>query len=247
MIAPYARENVHLEVIGQFASKPYVDITLDVMSAFGVNVESDEYHSFFIRAGQRYLPQTYLIEGDASNASYFFAAAAIIKGRIRVENFCPNSIQGDASFLDILEKMGCEVIRGDNWAEVRGKALRGMEIDMNAMPDLVPTLAVTATFAQGETTIQNIGHLRLKESDRIHALAVELSKMGVRVEEGADWLRVEGGKVHGVEIEPNHDHRIAMSFAIAGLVVPGVKIKEEECVNKSFPDFWEKLKELYKK
>jgi 3-phosphoshikimate 1-carboxyvinyltransferase len=247
MIAPYAREDVHLEVTGQFASKPYVDITLDVMSAFGVNVENEGYHSFFVRAGQRYLPQTYLIEGDASNASYFFAAAAITKGRVRVENFFTNSIQGDSSFLSILEEMGCEVIRGENWAEVRGKDLHGMEIDMNGMPDLVPTLAVTAIFARGKTTIQNIGHLRLKESDRIQALSVELSKMGIRVEDGADWLRVEGGKAHGAEIEPYHDHRIAMSFAIAGLVVPGVKIKEEECVNKSFPDFWEKLKELYKK
>jgi 3-phosphoshikimate 1-carboxyvinyltransferase len=245
MIAPYAREDVHLEVTGQFASKPYVDITLDVISSFGVNVERDGYHSFFIRAGQHYLPRTYLIEGDASNASYFFAAAAITKGRIRVENFSPNSIQGDAEFLTILEEMGCEVIRGENWAEVRGKDLRGMEIDMNAMPDLVPTMAVTAAFAKGKTTIQNIGHLRLKESDRIKALVIEFSKMGIRVEEGADWLRVKGGKAHGAEIEPYRDHRIAMSFAIAGLVVPGVKIKDKECVNKSFPEFWETLQKLY--
>jgi 3-phosphoshikimate 1-carboxyvinyltransferase len=246
MIAPYAQEDVHLEITGQFVSKPYIDITLNVMSAFGINVKREDYHSFFVRAGQHYYPRTYLIEGDASSASYFFAAAAITKERIRVENFYPNSIQGDAGFLTILDQMGCEVIRGENWAEVRGKDLRGMEIDMNAMPDLVPTLAVTAAFAKGKTTIQNIGHLRLKESDRIQALVTELSKMGIRVEEGGDWLRVEGGKAHGAEIEPYRDHRIAMSFAIAGLVVQGVKIKEEECVNKSFPDFWEKLNELYR-
>ena len=245
MIAPYAREDVHVEIAGHLASKPYVDMTLDVMSAFGVRVESDGYQSFFVRAGQRYLHQTYRIEGDASNVSYFFAAAAITKGRVRVENFYPNSIQGDAGFLTILEKMGCEVMRGENWAEVQGKELHGIEVNMNAMPDLVPSLAVTAAFARGETVIHNIGHLRLKESDRMKALALELSKMGIRVEEGKDWVKVEGGKTHGAEIETYDDHRLAMSFAIAGLAVPGIKIKGEECVNKSFPDFWEKLKELY--
>ena len=245
MIAPYAREDVHVEISGHLASKPYVDMTLSVMSAFGIEVESDGYHSFFVRAGQRYLPRTYPIEGDASNASYFFAAAAITNGRVRVENFCPHSVQGDTSFLDILEKMGCDVIRGDGWAEIEGKELQGIEIDMNAMPDLVPTLAVTSAFARGETLITNIGHLRLKESDRIKALALELGKMGIRVETGKDWLKVKGGKIHGAEIETHDDHRLAMSFAIAGLAVSGVKIKGEECVNKSFPDFWEKLKKLY--
>jgi 3-phosphoshikimate 1-carboxyvinyltransferase len=141
--------------------------------------------------------------------------------------------------------MGCEVMRGENWAEVQGKELHGIEVDMNAMPDLVPSLAVTAAFARGETVIHNIGHLRLKESDRMKALALELSKMGIRVEEGKDWVKVEGGEAHGAEIETYDDHRLAMSFAIAGLAVPGIKIKGEECVNKSFPDFWEKLKELY--
>jgi 3-phosphoshikimate 1-carboxyvinyltransferase len=245
MIAPYAREDVHLEITGHMASKPYVDITLDVMSTFGVEVKSDGDHSFFIRAGQRYLPQTYHIEGDASNASYFFAAAAITKGRMRVENLRPNSIQGDAGFLAILEKMGCDVLRGEDWAEVLGRELHGIEVDMNAMPDLVPSLAITAAFARGETVIHNIGHLRLKESDRIKALALELSKMGIRIKEGKDWLEVTGGKAHGAEIETHDDHRLAMSFAIAGLAIPGIKIKGEECVNKSFPQFWETLQRLY--
>jgi 3-phosphoshikimate 1-carboxyvinyltransferase len=245
MIAPYAREDVHVEITGHLASKPYVDITLNVMSAFGVEVKRDGYHSFFVRAGQRYLPRTYRIEGDASNASYFFSAAAITKGRVRVENFCPNSVQGDAGFLSILEKMECEVTRGESWAEVQGKELNGVEVDMHTMPDLVPTLAVTSAFARGETLITNIGHLRLKESDRIRALAGELAKMGIRVVEGIDWLKVEGGGAHGAEIKTHDDHRLAMSFAIAGLAVPGVKIKGEECVNKSFPGFWEKLQGLY--
>jgi 3-phosphoshikimate 1-carboxyvinyltransferase len=244
MIAPYAQEDVHMEITGQLASKPYVDITLNIMSAFGVEVESDGYHSFFVRAGQRYLPKTYRIEGDASNASYFFSAAAVTQGKVRVENLQPASVQGDVRFLNILEKMGCKVIRGNGWAEVCGKELQGIEIDMNTMPDLVPTLAVTAAFARGETVIKNIGHLRFKESDRIEALALELSKMGIQVEEGEDYLKIEGGEVHGAEIDTHNDHRLAMSFGVAGLAVSGVKVKGEECVNKSFPDFWEKFRTL---
>ena len=247
MVAPYSQKDVCLEVTGHLASEPYVDITLDIMSTFGVEIQNESYHSFLVRAGQSYLPQKYRIEGDASNASYFFSAAAVSRGRLRVENFNPGSVQGDKGFLDILKKMGCEVILRENGVEVQGKELQGIEIDMNGMPDLVPTLAVTAAFARGKTVIKNIGHLHFKESDRIRALAVELSKMGIRVEEGEDWLRIEGGKPHGAEIESYNDHRIAMSFAIAGLVVPGVKINGERCVDKSFPGFWEKLKELYKR
>ncbi len=244
MIAPYALQDVYVEVIGNLVSKPYVDITRDVMTAFGLEVQSEGYHSFFVQSGKRYLPQTYRIEGDASNASYFFSTAALTKGRVRVENFCPNSVQGDAGFLNILEKMGCDVIRGEDWAEVYGKELQGIELDMNSMPDLVPTLAVTAAFARGRTIIKNIGHLRFKESNRLRALTDELIKMGIRVEEGDDWLEIEGGKPHGAEIETYNDHRLAMGFAIAGLAVPGVKIKGEQCVDKSFPGFWEKFRTL---
>ena len=245
MVAPYAQRDVNVEVTGSLASKPYVDITQDVMSAFGVEVKNQGYQSFFIKAGQRYLPQRYWIEGDASSASYFFSAGAVCRGRVRVENLNPATIQGDIGFLEILERMGCRVIRGSDWIEVSGKELRGIEADMNEMPDLVPTLAVTAAFAQGKTVIKNIGHLRLKESDRIHALAAELSKLGIRVKEGGDGLEIEGGKPRDAEIETYNDHRMAMSFAIAGLVVPGVRIKGERCVDKSFPGFWEVLQKLY--
>ncbi len=246
MIAPYAQEDIQVEITGQLASKPYVDITRDVMSTFGVEVKRDGYHFFFVRAGQHYLPKTYRVEGDASNASYFFSAAALTKGRVRVENFYPNSVQGDAGFLNILEKMGCDVVRGNNWAEVQGKELQRIEMDMNTMPDLVPTLAVTAAFAKGKTIIQNISHLRFKESDRITAIGGGLVRIGIRVEEGDDWLKIEGGKPHGAEIETYNDHRLAMSFAIAGLAVPGVKIKGEQCVDKSFPEFWETFQKFYK-
>ena len=246
MVAPYALRDVNIEVTGSLASKPYIDITQDVMSAFGVKIQSQGYRSFFVNAGQRYLPQKYRIEGDASNASYFFSAAAVCKGRIKIKNLNPVTIQGDIGFLKILERMGCRVIRGSDWVEVLGEELHGIEMDMNEMPDIVPTLAVTAAFAQGKTVIQNIGYLRFKESDRIHALAVELSKMGIRVKEGEDRLESEGGKPHGAEIETYNDHRLAMSFAVAGLAIPGVKIKGERCVDKSFPGFWETLQELYK-
>jgi 3-phosphoshikimate 1-carboxyvinyltransferase len=140
--------------------------------------------------------------------------------------------------------MGCDVNRGKDWIEVLGGELQGIEVDMNQIPDLVPTLAVTAAFAKGKSVIRNIGHLRFKESDRIHVLAVELSKMGIRVKEREDGLEIEGGKPHGAEIETHDDHRMAMSFAIAGLAVPGVKIKGERCVDKSFPGFWKTLQEL---
>ena len=245
MVAPYAERDVHLKVAGPLASRPYVDITLDVMSAFGVRVDRKEDHSFFVKVGQRYRPRTFRIEGDASHASYFFSAAAVSRGRVRVENFVPCSVQGDAAFLDVLEGMGCEVVRGGEWADVRGGDLRGIEIDMNAMPDLVPTLAVTAAFARGKTVMRNIGHLRVKESDRLASVAKELGKMGVRTEEGEDWLSVEGGSPRRAEIETHNDHRLAMAFAVAGISVPGMKIKGERCVEKSFPGFWNTFQSLY--
>ena len=245
MVAPYARKDVEIQVAGSLSSKPYVDITLDVMSAFGVRVRNRGYRSFFIQAGQRYLAKKYRIEGDASNASYFFSAAAVCRGRVEVRSLNPASLQGDLGFLDILERMGCRVNRGNDWVEVQGGELHGIEIDMNEMPDLVPTLAVTAAFAQGRTMIQNIGHLRLKESDRIHALATELGKMGTRIDEKKDGLEIEGGRPHGAEIETYDDHRMAMSFAVAGLAVPGIRILGERSVDKSFPEFWETLRKLY--
>lgn len=245
MAAPYAEKDVCLNVVGPLSSRPYVAMTMSVMSAFGVKVDPTDDGCFFVKAGQRYIPRTYRIEGDASNASYFFSAAALTGGKVKVENFAAESVQGDSAFLSILETMGCHVVRGDGWAEVRGDELHGIEINMNAMPDVVTTLAITAGFAKGTTLIKDIGHLRLKESDRITALARGLSELGVRVEEGKDWLRIEGGKVHGGEIETYDDHRLAMSFAIAGLMVPGIKIKNERCVDKSFPGFWETFQKLY--
>lgn len=244
LISPYGQKDMTIEVAGALASKPYIDMTREVMSAFGVKVEGD-FPFFFIPRGQRYLPQNYLIEGDASNASYFWAAAAITKGKVEVNNLRFDSAQGDLRFLDLLKRMGCQVTARQKGIEVQGGPLKGIKVDMNSMPDVVPTLAVVAAFAAGETTIYNIGHLRFKESDRLKAVATELNKMGIKVEEGPDWLKILGGQPHGTEIETYQDHRLAMSFAMAGLAIPGVKIKGEECVAKSFPGFWEKLQELY--
>jgi 3-phosphoshikimate 1-carboxyvinyltransferase len=214
------------------------------MAAFGVEVREDN-NSFFVPAGQRYFAREYFIEGDASNASYFWAAAAITQGRVKVKNLRPDSGQGDLNFLNLLQRMGCQIIRREDGIEVQGGPLKGIEADMNSMPDVVPTLAVVAAFANGESIIYNVGHLRFKESDRLKAVATELSKMGIKVEEGRDWLKVKGGQPQAAEIETYQDHRIAMSLAIAGLATPGIKIKGTECVAKSFPDFWEKLQELY--
>lgn len=247
IVAPMAQKDVRVEVVGPISSRPYVEITLDIMKAFGAEVEFVGKQTFWVKAGQRYASRKYGIEGDASNASYFFAAAAVTGGKVRVNHFRPDSVQGDAGFLNVLEEMGCEVLRGDGFAEVRGKEMHGIEIDMNAMPDLVPTLAVSAIFARGQTVIRNIGHLRLKESDRIRALATELAKIGARVEEGSDSLTLAGGDVRGAEIETYNDHRMAMSFAVAGLKVPGIRILGERCVEKSFPGFWETWGKLYGK
>ncbi len=244
IVAPMAQKDVRVEVVGPLSSRPYVEMTLDVMKAFGAKAELVRKQTFGVKAGQRYESRRYGIEGDASNASYFFAAA-VTGGKVRVNHFRPDSVQGDAGFLKVLEEMGCEVLRGDGFAEVRGKEMHGIEIDMNAMPDLVPTLAVSAIFARGQTVIRNIGHLRLKESDRIRALATELAKIGARVEEGSDYLKLAGGKVRGAEIETYNDHRMAMSFAVVGLKVPGIRILGERCVEKSFPGFWETWKQLY--
>ena len=244
LCAPYAEKDVELEVVGDLTSKSYVDISLDVMKSFGVKVQNDSYKIFKIKK-KKYQPKEYLIEGDLSSASYFFAAAAITKGKIKVKNINPNSVQGDVCFVDLLKKMGCEVIKEKDSIEVIGKDLYGITADMNNMPDTVQTLAVVAAFAKGKTVIKNIYNLRVKETDRINALESELKKIGIKVEATRDIITIYGGTAKGSEIETYNDHRMAMSFAIVGLKIPGIIIKNPECVTKSFPEFWDKLKEIY--
>ncbi|MBN1905452.1 MAG: 3-phosphoshikimate 1-carboxyvinyltransferase [Deltaproteobacteria bacterium] len=238
---PYAESDVTIEIDGELVSKPYIDLTLDVMASFGVIVEHEDYHVFHVPAGQLYRARELVIEGDVSSASYFWGAAAITGGRVKTENIYPfKTLQGDIGLLKILKQMGCSVTRKDNSVTVNGGRLSGINVDMGAMPDMVPTLAVIALFAEGKTEIVNVPHLRHKESDRIADTANEIRRMGGRIEEKEDGLIIYGGeKLHGAEIDPHNDHRLAMSFAMAGLKIPGIVINNENCVIKSFPTFWE--------
>ena len=245
MIGPYAKKGLTINVVGELTSKPYVDITMDVMRNFGAEVVNYEYMKFSI-ANKKYFQTNYFIDGDASSVSYFFAASAVSKGNVRVVGINPYSIQGDIRFADVLGKMGCSVKKGRDFIEVTGNEINGIAVDMNSMPDTVQTLAVVALFAKGRTKIFNVKNIRVKETDRIKALASELRKLGARVEEIDDGLIITPGKNKGAIIETYNDHRMAMSFAVAGLRIPNVKIKNPECVSKSFPDFWERFKGLYR-
>jgi 3-phosphoshikimate 1-carboxyvinyltransferase len=245
LVAPYSRTPSFLKVEGEVLSKPYVAMTLSVMDAFGIPVEcTPDFSSFSVPQGC-YHPREYQIEGDASNASYFWAAAAVTGGRVTVTNVPVPSIQGDAMLVPLLGRMGCEVTRSGNGITLQGTGrLEGIRVDMGDMPDVVPTLAVVAAFAKGKTVIENIAHLRIKECDRLSAVVAELTKLGVKVEEqeAAMIIHGEGGAgLRGAVIETYEDHRMAMSMAIAGLRIPGVQITGEECVAKSFPDFWERF------
>ena len=245
--APYARGDVRIELKGSVASRPYIDMTVDVMRAFGVSIEKEGASGFRVRGGRRYESGRFLVESDASSASYFFLAAALCGGRVRVVNMNPRTLQGDIGFLRILEDLGCAVSTGDSWVEVTGKALRSGEcsFDMGDIPDMVPTLAVLAAVRPGRTVVRNAAHLRIKESNRLEALVEELRKVGVQAGETEDGMVIEGGRPRGAEIETYNDHRIAMSFAMLGLVVRGIRIRDKECVQKSFSGFWEEMKKLY--
>ncbi|MBN2396891.1 MAG: 3-phosphoshikimate 1-carboxyvinyltransferase [Deltaproteobacteria bacterium] len=245
--APYAEEDVAVELRGSTVSLPYIDMTVDVMHHFGVKVAREAGGNYLVRAGQRYTGGEYVIEGDVSSASYFYLAAALCRGRVRVLNIQPTTIQGDIGLLEILKRLGCDVTMGENWVEVTGNTLHegAFQFDMGKMPDMVPTLAVLSAFRSGQTVITGASHLRLKESDRIEALVTELNRTGIDAREREDGLVIEGGNPHGARIETYNDHRIAMSFAVAGLAAEGMEIKNEACVGKSFPGFWDEMEGLY--
>ncbi len=243
--APYFANDTVIQIEGKLTSKFYIDITLDIMQTFGVAVLNEFYEKFSIPAGQHYFARPYQIEGDASSASYFFAAAAVTGGEVSVTNLNPDSVQGDIRFPDVLKQMGCRVDRRGEKTTVFGNPLRGINIHMNDMPDVVQTLAVVALFAEGKTTMTGIGNLKIKETDRIAALANELTRLGASVEAGEDYLIIKPGTHRPAEVETYGDHRMAMSFALAGLGIPGIKIKNPRCVDKSFPDFFERFQELY--
>jgi 3-phosphoshikimate 1-carboxyvinyltransferase len=244
LIGPLAVQGVEIDITGELVSRPYIDVTLSVLNAFGVTFTRDAYQRFVIPGGQSYHARHYDIEADASSASYFWAAAALTGGKVTIANLDLESVQGDIDFLSVLARMGCHLISGPEGITVEGGPLKGTPMDMSAMPDLVPTLGVLAAFAEGETVVTGVAHLRHKESNRLAAVVTELGKMGVTAEETPDGLRIVGGEPHGAEIETYQDHRIAMSFAVAGLIIPGVVIRDPDCVTKSFPDFWEFFEKL---
>ena len=243
MASPYARPYMKINVTGQVPSSPYVEMTLDVMGKFGVRVQRKDFSEFYI-SPSKYIGQEYIVEGDFSNSSYFMAVAAISGGRVTIENLNKNSKQADKAFVDILEKMGCGVEWDNNSLILTGGELKGIEIDMKKSPDIVPTLAVVSAFAKGPTKIYNIETLRFKETDRLSAVVNELSKIGCKVEEGSDYMIIIPGKLTGVEIETYKDHRMAMSFAVAGLFIEGIKILDPDCVSKSYPNFWEDFSKI---
>lgn len=245
--SPYAQTAVTLHCTDEMTEKPYFDISLQMMSEFGVNATNENYKKITIPSGEKYSAREMTIEGDYSSASFFFLAAAICKSKVTIRGLRTDTKQGDKAFLNLIEKMGCKVTETKEKVSVEGGKLAAIEQDMSNLPDLVPPLAIAAAFAKGTSRLTNIGHLRLKECDRLAVMASELNKMGVSAECNEDSLIIEGTKeAHGAKIDPHNDHRIAMSFAAAGLAVGGQIIENENCVAKSFPDFWERFEVFYK-
>ncbi len=245
LMAPYTDKGLEITVTRGPVSRPYIDMTVDIMTRLGVKVARNGYSSFNVPGNQIYKAGNYYVEPDCSQAGYFWAAAAITGAKIKVKGISKNSSQGDVRFADVLEEMGCKVFHENDGISVCGDKLSAIEVDMANMPDIVPTLAVVAAFARGTTIIKNVAHLREKECDRLSSVATELSKMGIEANTTENGLVIKGGKPVGAEINTYNDHRIAMSFAVAGLVVPGIKIKDEKCVEKSFPEFWKVFEGLY--
>ena len=241
LASPLAEDKLEIQIIGNLVSKPYIDMTIDVMRRFGVTVENEDYQAFRVAGGQVYQsPGTALVEGDASSASYFLSAAAIRGGTVRVNGVGADSVQGDVKHADVLEQMGAVVRRGTDFIEISRGDLRGLELDLNHIPDAAMTVAVTALFAKGKTTIRNIGNWRVKETDRLAAMAVELRKVGADVVEGPDYLVIDPPtEIQPAIIETYNDHRMAMSFSLASLGDAAITILDPGCVSKTFPDYFD--------
>ncbi len=246
MAAPLAKSDTVIRIVGELVSKPYIDITLDVMKKFGVSVRNDSYQTFVVKAGQTYIaPETFLVEGDASSASYFLAAAAVKGGRVKVTGIGKLSVQGDIAFATALEDMGASVEWGDDYVIVEKGNLKGIDQDMNHIPDAAMTLCTAALFAEGKTVLRNIYNWRVKETDRLFAMATELRKVGAEVIEGDDFIEITPPErlLHG-EIETYNDHRIAMCFSLVALGNIGVTILDPGCTAKTFPDYFERFAEI---
>ena len=246
MASPMAENDMTITIIGELVSKPYIDITLDIMKSFGVEVVNNEYKTFTIKGNQTYKAvETYMVEGDASSASYFLAAAAIKGGTVKVTGIGRNSIQGDVEFVDVLELMGARVEWAETYISVTRDALRAIDMDFNHIPDAAMTVATMALFVKGTTTLRNIYNWRVKETDRLYAMATELRKVGAEVEEGEDYLKITAPEVlKHAAIDTYDDHRMAMCFSLLALDKASVTINEPECTAKTFPTYFEVLESI---
>ncbi|EOC8305578.1 3-phosphoshikimate 1-carboxyvinyltransferase [Salmonella enterica subsp. enterica serovar Derby] len=243
MTAPLAPEDTTIRVKGELVSKPYIDITLNLMKTFGVEIANHQYQQFVVKGGQKYhSPGRYLVEGDASSASYFLAAGAIKGGTVKVTGIGRKSMQGDIRFADVLEKMGATITWGDDFIACTRGELHAIDMDMNHIPDAAMTIATTALFAKGTTTLRNIYNWRVKETDRLFAMATELRKVGAEVEEGHDYIRITPpAKLQHADIGTYNDHRMAMCFSLVALSDTPVTILDPKCTAKTFPDYFEQL------
>jgi 3-phosphoshikimate 1-carboxyvinyltransferase len=245
MAAPYAQHEVTLSITGTPASQSYLDITTGVMTDFGAVIRREGYHRFDVSNRDHYTGHTYVIEGDYSSASYFFALAAICRGRVVVSGLNPESVQGDRLFLSALRKMGCQVTYAHDGVMVEHEGpLTGITIDMSSAPDTVQTLCMVAAVAKTPTMITGIGHLKYKESDRLAVTVERLRQLGCVAHTEDDRIIIQPAALHGGTIDPANDHRTAMSFAVLGLGIGEVSITSAECVNKSFPGFWDTIMEV---
>lgn len=243
---PYMKKGLFLKLQGKAVSKPYLNMTLEMMRKFGAEISGDPVKGIEVKGGKGYEARSLEIEPDISSGSYFLAACVLCGGRVKIEGIGKNSLQPDLRITSILETMGSKVNLGDSWIEVEAGPLvqEELTLDLRDCPDLAPTVAVLGASRPQTTRIVNVPHLRFKESDRISQLASELRKVGAQVEELRDGIAVRGGKLHGARIESHGDHRIAMSFAILGLKVPGMEIRNSDCVSKSYPGFWADLRRV---
>ena len=246
LTAPCTERGMAIEVVGGPVSKPYIDMTVEILERFGIELTREGYTRFDIPGGQTYRAGVYEVAPDASQAGYFWAAAAVAGTTVAVRGVHPDAIQGDVRLAEVFGEMGCRVENTQEGIAVTGGDLKAVTVDMGDMPDMVPTLAVVGAFAQGTTVMTNVAHMRAKECDRLAAVETELAKMGITARSTEDALYVTGGTPHGAEIDTYDDHRIAMCFAVAGLRVTGMRITDPDCVAKSFPNFWEVFGELGK-
>jgi 3-phosphoshikimate 1-carboxyvinyltransferase len=249
MVAPYAHKQVEITVKGPLHSKPYIDLTLDVMADFGIEVQREGYVNFHVKPDKYRSPGDYPIESDASAASYFFAVPAVCGGWVAVANLSRSARQGDIAFVDILDQMGCRVNELPDAIRITGPdRLKGVDVDMSNISDTSITLAAIAPFAETPTNIRGIASSRLKETDRIAATVTELRRLGVQVDEFPDGMTIYPCKdIQPAQIQTYDDHRLAMAFALVGLQIPGIKIQNPECVAKTFPDYFDVLQKLHMK